>query len=133
MTLEELLAGGEGRVLAEADLQPAPGPADVAAAAGGAAWRFVQLDTSTTGDKAAVLDRAQAAFALPAWFGRNWDALADALSDVTDDRGVLVLWTGSGSLRSADPATASMLLDVLTERAADRDPRAGGPFCVVVA
>ncbi|HET7304852.1 MAG TPA: barstar family protein [Segeticoccus sp.] len=132
MTLEELLTADEGRVLAGADLQPAPDPAEVAAAARGAAWRFVHLDTSTAGDKATALGLAQAAFGLPEWFGRNWDALADALSDVTDDGGVLVLWSGVVPLRSADPATAAALLDVLTDRAADRDPRGGGPFCVVV-
>lgn len=33
-------------------------------------------------DKAAVLSRIAQALEFPAWFGRNWDALADCLGDL---------------------------------------------------
>ncbi|MET8562991.1 barstar family protein [Streptomyces flaveolus] len=44
--------------------------------------RFVvALDLDGVTDKAGLMDRAARALSLPDWFGRNWDALADSLSD----------------------------------------------------
>ncbi|NEB78829.1 barstar family protein [Streptomyces sp. SID14478] len=44
-------------------------------------WTVRVLDLDGVEDKAAFMDRCATALALPAWFGRNWDALADALGD----------------------------------------------------
>ncbi|MEU6542472.1 barstar family protein [Streptomyces sp. NPDC046859] len=43
----------------------------------------VTLDLDGVTDKAALMDRCAGALRLPDWFGRNWDALADSLSDRT--------------------------------------------------
>ncbi|MFE2513530.1 barstar family protein [Streptomyces naganishii] len=43
----------------------------------------VTLDLEGVTDKAGLMDRVARALALPPWFGRNWDALADSLSDVS--------------------------------------------------
>ena len=69
-----------------------------------AGWRFVALDTWQVEDKSAFLDVCQEAFAFPEWFGHNFDALADALSDVRgpDGAGVVVLWEGWGPLARAN-------------------------------
>lgn len=91
---------------------------DVAVASSDAGWRFVLLDTSGVEDKAGLLDAVATAFELPAYFGRNFDALADSLSDVSGGRGVLVLWDGFERLASAAPTTYAMALDVFRERAA---------------
>ncbi|MEU3843511.1 barstar family protein [Streptomyces sp. NPDC028635] len=42
---------------------------------------LVTLDLGGVTDKAALMDRCARDLRLPDWFGRNWDALADVLSD----------------------------------------------------
>ncbi|WP_420032598.1 barstar family protein [Streptomyces sp. cg28] len=44
-------------------------------------WAVRVLDLDGAVDKAALMDRCAVALDLPQWFGRNWDALADALGD----------------------------------------------------
>ncbi|MEU5290468.1 barstar family protein [Streptomyces umbrinus] len=41
------------------------------------------LDLVGVTDKAGLMDRCAHALELPDWFGRNWDALTDSLSDRT--------------------------------------------------
>ncbi|GGW19612.1 hypothetical protein GCM10018980_57580 [Streptomyces capoamus] len=44
--------------------------------------RFVvALDLDGVTDRAGLMERAARALSLPDWFGRNWDALADSMSD----------------------------------------------------
>ncbi|MEU6376532.1 barstar family protein [Streptomyces sp. NPDC046909] len=43
----------------------------------------VDLDLDGVTDKAGLMDRCADALRLPDWFGRNWDALTDSLSDHT--------------------------------------------------
>lgn len=94
-----------------------------------AGWRVVDLDTSAGRDKAHFLDVCRAAFDLPEWFGANWDALADSLSDVNDTPGTLVLWHGADRLDAAVRETAA---EIFAERA-DRTGGGIGPFLVLVA
>ncbi|MCX5389513.1 barstar family protein [Streptomyces sp. NPDC006482] len=44
----------------------------------------VVLDLAGVTDKTVLMDRCAVALALPAWFGRNWDALADCLTDLPE-------------------------------------------------
>jgi hypothetical protein len=39
------------------------------------------LDLTGVEDKAGLMERCARDLALPGWFGRNWDALADVLTD----------------------------------------------------
>ena len=41
------------------------------------------LDLTGVGDRQAFMDRAAVDLRLPDWFGRNWDALADCLTDLS--------------------------------------------------
>ncbi len=43
----------------------------------------VTLDLDGVTDKAGLMDRCALTLEFPDWFGRNWDALADSLSDPT--------------------------------------------------
>ncbi|MEW2528707.1 barstar family protein [Streptomyces sp. NPDC047071] len=71
--------------------------AGVLGAVRGTGWSTVALELSGVRDKDAFMERCATAFALPEWFGRNWDALADCLTDLSWQpraRGRLVAVTG---------------------------------------
>lgn len=81
--------------------------------------------------KAAALDAIGAAFAFPAYYGRNLDALHDMLTDLSwlpDGEHVLV-WAGSAELLAADPAAHRAVRSVLEDAA--RSPH-GRPLSVVL-
>lgn len=81
----------------------------------GAGWDFVLLDTSEIHDKSGFLDLCATAFDLPRWFGRNWDALADSLSDRSTGEPEIVLWTGLDHLLEHDHDTVDVALQIFTE------------------
>lgn len=82
-----------------------------------AGWDFVLLDTTHVHDKAAFLDVCATAFDLPRWFGRNWDALADSLSDRSTGEPEVVLWEGWRHLLDHDRDTVDVALQIFTEDA----------------
>ena len=85
----------------------------------------VTLDLDGVTDKAALMDRCAEALRLPGWFGRNWDALADSLSDRTvwprdaRERGLWVVVRNWRSYAEERPEEWRVARDVFTE-AADR-------------
>ncbi|MFJ8281599.1 barstar family protein [Streptomyces griseoviridis] len=87
----------------------------------------VTLDLDGVTDKAGFMDRVARALALPDWFGRNWDALADVLSDpgfwpeAAAGPGLLIVVTGWRPYAAARPDEWAVAQDVLKE-AADRTP-----------
>ncbi|MFF7975137.1 barstar family protein [Streptomyces sp. NPDC007905] len=92
------------------------------------AGRFVvTLDLEGVTDKAGLMDRAARALALPDWFGRNWDALVDSLSDHTVwpeaavEQGLLVVVRGWRPYAEANPDEWRTAQDVFAE-AVDRTP-----------
>jgi RNAse (barnase) inhibitor barstar len=106
--------------------------ADVRHAVDQAQWRLVSLDTWGTEDKAGLMAACQQAFDLPDWFGRNFDALGDALSDVRaggDLRGVVVMWDGWGPLARAERRVFDVAVDVFSARV---DDDRAGPFAVLL-
>lgn len=121
-TPADLIAAGSSGLHPTDDLEAAR------AAGAGGGWRIVELDTSTGHDKAYFLDVCRKAFAFPDWFGANWDALADSLTDVSDSPGTLVLWRGAGELDAPVRETA---VEILAQRA-DRAGGSLGPFLVLV-
>ncbi|MEJ8655971.1 barstar family protein [Streptomyces sp. MS1.AVA.4] len=73
------------------------------------------LDLHGVTDKAAFMERCASDLELPAWFGRNWDALADCLTDLPGEEGTLVLvrrWQEYAAARPRDWQTAQ---DVFTQ------------------
>jgi RNAse (barnase) inhibitor barstar len=79
-------------------------------------WRCIVLDGTDVEDKDAFLESCDEAFELPEWFGMNWDALEECLTDLDHDgaAGVLVVWSGWGELAEAAPKDFAVALDVLT-------------------
>ncbi|MHC3471714.1 barstar family protein [Streptomyces sp. 7R007] len=89
--------------------------------------RVIELDLDGVTDKAGLMDRCARALALPDWFGRNWDALADSLSDHTVwpegavEQGLLIVVRGWQPYATARPDEWETARDVFAE-AVDRTP-----------
>jgi len=95
--------------------QSSLGADDVRREVAAAGWDFVLLDTTDVHDKAGFLDVCATAFDFPRWFGRNWDALADSLSDRSTGEPEVVLWTGVEHLLEHDHDTVDVALQIFAE------------------
>jgi Barstar (barnase inhibitor) len=84
--------------------------------------------------KAELLAEFARALEFPGWVGRNWDALADALRDLSwlPPGPRVVVWVGAGVLRSAQPAAYRTALGVLREATA-RSVGTDRPLTVLLA
>ncbi|WP_150210829.1 barstar family protein [Streptomyces venezuelae] len=82
-----------------------------------AGWATLRLDLDGVRSKAGLMDACAEAFALPRWFGRNWDALADCLIDLSwlpDVPGRVVVvssWRGFARARPGDWETLREVLE----------------------
>ncbi|MFF0429871.1 barstar family protein [Streptomyces sp. NPDC004520] len=81
----------------------------------------VVLDLAGVTDKAALMDRCAAALALPDWFGRNWDALADCLTDLPEP--VTLVVTGWQAYARAQPREWRTAQDVFATAVEERPTR----------
>lgn len=105
-------------------------PEEVAHAVEHAGWAFGHLDGWGTETKAEFLDRIAQALGFPDYFGRNFDALADCLADVGNDRdGLVLLWDGWGPFARADEKAFGVAREILAGRANDER---SGPFAVLL-
>ncbi len=62
---------------------PLQGMAELVAAAEHAGYAACRLDLGAAKDKNGLLDRIAQSFEFPDWFGHNWDALQDCLTDMS--------------------------------------------------
>ncbi|MFC5146676.1 barstar family protein [Streptomyces aureoversilis] len=75
-------------------------------------WRGATLHLGGVTTKTAFLERCAGDLEFPEWFGRNWDALADCLTDLSwwreegKARGYLVLAEEWTAFRKASPKDA---------------------------
>lgn len=93
-----------------------------------AGWATAVVDVVDPGNKAGLLDAFADALHFPSWVGRNWDALDDALRDLSwwpaGDRGRLVLIRGVAVTSDPVLGDSTVLRDVLqvaTTRWAETD------------
>ena len=80
--------------------------------------RLIEVDLGACTDKASVLRAIAQAFALPAWFGMNLDALYDALTDLRERlpaEGYVVLIDDMPRAGSFDAEQRGALLDVFRD------------------
>ena len=98
----------------------------------GAGFDVVRVDLAGAPDKTALLARFASALAFPQWFGGNWDALEDCLTDLAwraPDRHVLLI-EGFEEVRARRPDDLGVLLDILASSAQYWKER-GRPFFAV--
>lgn len=74
----------------------------------------------TSGDKDALLDALAEALGFPAWFGRNWDALADCLGDLSwrPAPGYLLVFEHARQFHAHSPATWDTAAEILAQASA---------------
>ena len=91
---------------------------------------LIQLsaDLSAAGDAGEILRELGKAFQFPIWYGANFDALHDCLTDPDWQarKGLLLLVSGLEALHSSDPEAFSTLIEVLRSaaqiRSAEQQP-----------
>ena len=88
-------------------------------------WEVAVVPPGTSDD--ALWDGLVAALGLPAWFGRNLDALDEALGDRVEPTALVL--SGWSAYARARPERWVGLLDVLRDRADNPDP----PLVVLLA
>ena len=114
--------------LPEADLD------ELAEAASVNRFALLRVDLDGCEDKAGLLARLGYSLRLPAHFGHNWDALADALGELRggDVSGVVLLLEHSAGLRRAATADFKRAMEVLQGACREWAAR-GVPFWAFVA
>lgn len=100
-----------------------------------AGWDVRVVDVSEARDKAELLDAFGRALTFPSWVGRNWDALDDALRDLSwwaaGERGRAIIVARAGRLDDGLDREWATLCDVLST-AADRWRATSTPLGVLV-
>jgi hypothetical protein len=79
-----------------------------------------EVDLAGAEDKSSLLERSAIALRFPAWFGHNWDAWFDCLTDlgwIEDARGYVVLLRNAQRLRAAAPEVLDTALAIAEDAA----------------
>jgi RNAse (barnase) inhibitor barstar len=110
------------------DLEP------LAQAAGMQGLRVARVNLANYTNEEALYDRLTQSLQLPADFGRNWDALADSMRDLSwlKATGYIVLFDHAEDMRNHNEEDFDTLLDIL-EEAVDYWQDANTPFFVFFA
>lgn len=103
-------------------------------AAGMQGLRVCRIDLADYADQETLFDRLTQPLQLPADFGRNWDALADSMRDLSwlKATGYILLFDHADAMQDRSEEDFDTLLDVL-EEAVDFWQEAQTPFFVFFA
>lgn len=104
-----------------------------AAAADKAGLSLLAADAGPSTERESILREIGGALHFPEWYGANFDALYDCLTDPDwyPARGHALLLSGLDKLRRAAPESFATLVEVL-ESAAQTRREAGQPFWVLI-
>ncbi|MDQ7990320.1 MAG: barstar family protein [Candidatus Dactylopiibacterium sp.] len=85
-----------------------------------AGFNACRIDLGLAHDAARVHDILSRALHFPEWYGRNWDALADCLCDLSWEEadGYVLIFQRADSLQRSAPEAFATLLAVLADAAA---------------
>ena len=97
-------------------------------------WSVHLLDGRGMVSAIDLFDRCAAVLSFPAWFGRNWDALADCLTDLgwLPGQGHVLLWDQYGVLARHDPKAWAMAWEVCTAAIGARVAQGAVPLYVLL-
>jgi len=86
-------------------------------------WRAVRVDRAPVYGRDTLLHALYQACELPGWFGFNWDALLDCLTDWYwhPAAGHALVFRDLGLLEESSPDVADDFLDVIDEARVERD------------
>jgi hypothetical protein len=104
---------------------------EILAATRGSALHVARIDLAGATSKEALIERIDKALTFPEWFGGNWDALEDCLSDLSwkTAGGYVLLFEGAARL---PPVERGTLVDILASAAASWAERKLPFFAVFV-
>lgn len=107
--------------------------APVAAIVRQAGLKVLEADVGRFSDREAMLADLGRSFHFPDWYGANFDALHDCLTDSTwqPAQGYALLISGLNELRAASPSDFQTLIDVFRS-AAEIKRESGTPFWVLL-
>jgi hypothetical protein len=100
----------------------------------GAGWGIYPLPGNQLTGTGRLLDAYARALSFPAWFGHNWHALTDCLTDLSwlPARGHVVLWEQHGVLPGHDAKAWRQAFEVLSHAIAVRSADASPPLFVLL-
>lgn len=77
-------------------------------------WKLYVLDGAKISDKKSFLDKIARAMKFPEYFGKNWDALDDCLTDLegTSVKGYILLFENPRRFMKSSPAEWAVAADV---------------------
>ena len=100
-----------------------------------AGWATAVVDLEGATEKAAIIETFACGLSFPGWVGRNWDALDDALRDLSwwpsGARGRLIVVRGADRASTGTPRDRETVRDLL-ETAAARWSSTGSPLVVLL-
>ena len=79
-----------------------------------------RIDLAGCSDKAGLLERTAAALRFPDWFGHNWDAWFDCLTDLSWQRpapGIVLVFNAASELQQTMPEVLDTAVTVLEDAA----------------
>ncbi len=119
------------QVAARPDLFDSP---ELAAAFARAGWFAPRVDRAPVFNKVTLLHAIYQSCEFPAWFGFNWDALRDSLSDLSwcPANGYALLFRNLGLLQVRAPDDYATFIDVAQEACEIWAEASGVPFRLVV-
>jgi RNAse (barnase) inhibitor barstar len=111
----------------------APRQATIEAEASHARFNVLAASISKDSSTAEVLAELGSAFKFPIWYGNNFDALCDCLTDPDwqPAKGHVLLINGLANLRASDPDDLATLIEVL-QSAAETRRESHNPFWILI-
>jgi len=107
-------------------------PAHLQESTHAAAFAYRRVDATPIKTKSQFLGLLGRSLSFPSWYGRNWDALEDCLTDLSwiEEAGLVVEIEGYSAYAKADPDGFAILLDIF-KTSAEYWRSEGKPFWVI--